>query len=169
MDVFDDDASAYKLDAEIKAKAQEHKMQNLGVYAVVNSLMIALQLLGGWAGYTFFGNIFLGLTIIMGLVCVMIVTFTENKLFARTHISGWWNYVPVGTGLISLGFGWYFTWLVWWGIFVAMMWKKDIGDAELKAEARKEKDQVEPIQRTNDPIETVIVEHWNDYKDTGRF
>ena len=132
MEVFDDDASAYKLDADIKA--QEHPMQNLMIYISVNTLMIVLQLLGGYMEYKFFANIFFGITLILGVVCTLVCMATDNKTFTKTHILGWWSFFPLVIGFISLGFGWYGTWLMWWAMCIAMTCKKIIGQNELDNE-----------------------------------
>ncbi len=111
--------------------------QNIMVYMIVNSLMVVLQLLGGWAGYTFFGNVFLGCTVILAFVCLAIVVTEKNTDFAKGRELGWWTLMPVLIGFISLGFSWYFTWICWWAMFIAMMNKKIIGDDELEQEERK--------------------------------
>ena len=129
MEVFDDDASAYKL-----AEKPDHTMQNLTVYISVNTLMVVLQLLGGIYGYKFFGNIFFGLSLILAFVCMAVVSMTDNKTFAKTHILGWWSFYPLIIGFVSLGFGWYGTWLLWWGICFSMVAKKIIGQNELENE-----------------------------------
>lgn len=105
--------------------------QNIRIYVTVNLIMLILQLLGGWAGYKFFGNLFLGGTIILALVSLAMVTMEPNKRFAENHTWGWWSFTPVILGFISLGFSWYFCWLVWWGIALGIFIKKTIGDKEI--------------------------------------
>ena len=132
MEVFDDDASAYKLDADIKA--QEYPMQNLTIYISVNTLMVVLQLLGGYMEYKFCANLFFGITLILGFVCTAVVMLIDNKTFAKTHVIGWWSFYPLFIGLVSFGFGWYFTGLEWWAIGGLMISKKIIGESELDNE-----------------------------------
>ena len=110
------------------------RQQNILINILMNVLVV-VQLLGGWGGYTFFGNIFLGFSVFLGLLCILFLIIVDNKTFAKGHIIGWWSFFPLVIGLISLGFGWYFTWLVYSFIFGSMLIKKLIGDATLKFEA----------------------------------
>lgn len=113
--------------------------QNVTIYVCINAFMIVLQLLGGWAGYTFFGNMFLGCTVILSFVCLSIVTMEKNTDYAKRRELGWWNFMPILVGFISLGFSWYFTWVCWWAMCIAMVTKKIVGDEELQEEQRKSK------------------------------
>lgn len=107
-------------------------VQNFLIYVLVQSIVILFQLLGGLGGYTFFGNIFLGLTVLCSLACLAIVSMTSDIDFAKTRVLGWWTVFPFVIGLLSLGFSWYFTWIIWWLIGGSMLAKKIAGDTEIE-------------------------------------
>lgn len=118
--------------------APQPGMQNVLIYSSVNGFMIILQLLGGWFGFPFFGNIFLGCTVLLGIICLAMTTMETNITYAKTHRIGWWMLFPLVIGFISLGFGWYFTWVIFWAMFTSMSIKKILGDDELKQQEMRE-------------------------------
>ena len=165
MSVYEHDNSSMDSASVTPTPEPNQKMQNLTIYISVNSLMVLLQLLGGWGEYTFFGNIFFGLSIILLFVSIAVVSTTDNKIFAKTHILGWWNLLPLLQGFVSLGFGWWTCWIVWWSIFVMMMTKKLIADAAVAktvVESGAGSVPVSPIM--TDPAADEIRETWNGWR-----
>ena len=159
MEVFDDDVSAYKLTEKL---APEH---NITIYVIVNFFLLTLQIIEGAFGISFAGNLFLGLSIILFLLAALVVAVTPNKDFAKTRKLGWWSVFPLLQGFVSVGFGWWFCWILWLSIFAMMMTKKLIADAEIaKAVVKSGAGSVPVSPILTDPAADEIRETWNGWR-----
>jgi hypothetical protein len=114
------------------AKLNLQSPQMIARWIGVHAGLLILQILGGWFGYTFPTNIFLGVTLILAVVMTAIALTVSNTVYAKQRTWAWYTFLPFLVGFVSLGFGWFFTWLVWWGIFLTQITKKTMGDKELE-------------------------------------